>query len=159
MSFASFMRNQKTAIATARTTMSSTSFTDVTGVTFPVMANTIYLFQFDVTWQTTNTGVGIGLGVNGPAGTTFVVVRTEIPTSLTAVTQGLQRVYATGTTGGTATAAIDSPNVNNYAKCYGFVSIGGTAGTLALRIRSSAATQISSEVGTIGRLCRLSPRN
>lgn len=120
-----------------------------------MMASTVYMFQFDIIWQSTSTGVGIGFGVNGPASPTFVLVRTEIPTSLTAVTQGMQRAYDTGT----ATGAIDSANANCFAKCYGFVSNGTTAGNLVLRLKSSAATQVSVRAGTMGRMWRINPSN
>jgi hypothetical protein len=151
-----YLRNQQTVIATSTSTNSTTSFADVTGMSFPMMANTIYQFHFDIIFQTAATTTGIGFGVNGPASPTYVLVRTEIPTSLTAVTQGMQRAYDTGT----SSTAIDTINVNCYAKCYGYVSNGANAGNLLLRFKSEVGTsQVSIMAGTMGRLWRISPSN
>ena len=120
-----------------------------------MMANTMYQFQFDIIWLPAVSGTGIGFAVNGPTiGTGFVLVRTEIPTSSTAVTHGMQRVYDTGTN----TTTIDSA-ANCYAKCYGFVSNGSTAGNLVLRFKSENTNQVSILVGTIGKMWRISPSN
>lgn len=155
MSFASFMKNQKTVITTSQSNSTSTNFADVTGMGMPMMANTIYQFQFDIIYQSTNTNTGIGFGVNGPAGPIYVIVRTEIPPSLTVVTQGLQRAYDTGT----ASATTDAANVNTYAKCYGYVSNGNTAGNLILRFKSESGNQVSVMPNTIGKMWRISPSN
>jgi hypothetical protein len=154
--FNTFLKNKQVKISTSNTNNNTTTFANVTGMSFPILASTIYLFQFDVIWQSAATNTGIGLGVNGPASPTFILVRTEIPTSLTAVVQGMQRAYSTGTAGTT----IDTINVNCYAKCYGYISNGITAGTLDFQLKSSrAGTQISVMSGTIGRLWRINPSN
>jgi len=150
------MRNQKTVLATSQSNNSTVNFADVTGMSLPMMASTVYMFQFDIIWQSSTAGVGIGFGVNGPTiGTGFVLVRTEIPTSLTAVTQGMQRAYDTGT----QTTTVDSTGANCFAKCYGFVSNGATAGNLVLRFKSETANQVSVMPGTMGRMWRINPSN
>ena len=155
MAYNPFLRNQQTLITTSTTTNATTSFADVTGASFPMMANTIYQFQFDIIWQSSTSGVGIGFGVNGPASPNFVLVRTEIPTSLSAVTHGMQRAYDTGT----ATTAVDATNVNCYAKCYGFVSNGANAGNLVLRIKAETANTVRAMSETMGRMWRINPSN
>lgn len=156
MAFTPYLRNQQTIILTGTPTNSTTNFADVTGMSFPMMASTIYQFHFDIIFQTAAKTTGIGLGVNGPASPSFVLVRTEIPTSLTAVTQGMARAYDTGT----SSTAIDLQNANCYAKCYGFVSNGTNAGNLVLRFKSEVGTsQVSIMPGTMGRFWRVSPSN
>lgn len=150
-----FLKNQQTVIATSQTNNATTSFANVTGISFPIMASTVYLVQFDIIWQSSVNTTGISFGINGPASPTYVLFKTEIPTSLTAVTQGMVRAYDTGT----ATASIDTANVNSFAICYGFVSNGTTAGNLVLRVKAENANQVSVMPGTVGRLWRINPSN
>lgn len=155
MSYNNFAKNRQIQITTGTTSNATITFADVSGISFPLMANTVYFFEFSIIWQSTNTGVGISFGINGPTSPTFVLVRTEIPTSLTAVTQGMARAYSTGT----ATGAIDTANANCFAKCYGFISNGSNTGNLTLQLKSSTTTSVSVRAGTVGRLFRLSPSN
>lgn len=63
------------SINTLRTTVNQTInagagvFTDITGLTFPVVAGTDYAFEFYITFQSAATTTGWRAGVNCPAGT------------------------------------------------------------------------------------------
>lgn len=132
----------------------TTSFEDITGLSIPMMANTAYQFEGFILFQTNATNRGIGLAVNGPASPNFVVIRTDIPTSLTGVTNGMQRAYDTGV----ATTAVDAANSNALARCSGFVSNGANAGNLVLRFlcNNSGGVPIV-QAGSVLRVWRVSP--
>lgn len=106
---------------------------DVTGFSLPMLANTDYRFEFEIIFQTSATNKGIGFALNSTATPNLVVVHSEIPTSLTAVTQSLARAFDSGS----ITNAVDAANSNCYGKCYGFISNGATAGNLILRINKN----------------------
>lgn len=129
---------------------------DVTGFSLPMMASTIYEFEFDVIFQSSGTGRGIGLGVNGPATPSFVLVYSEIPTSLTTVTRGMQRAYATAT----STAAVDTATADVYARCYGTVSNGTTAGNPILWAnKSQNGGTMNIMPNSVMRMWRVNPSN
>lgn len=132
----------------------TTSFEDITGLSIPMMASTTYQFEAFIIYQTNATNRGIGLAVNGPASPNFVIIRTDIPTSLTGVTNGMQRAYDTGV----ATTAVDAANSNCYARCGGIVSNGVNAGNLVLRFlcNNSAGIPVI-QAGSTFRIWRVSP--
>jgi hypothetical protein len=132
----------------------TTSFADITGLSLPMMAGTLYQFEGLIIFQSSATNRGMGLALNGPASPSFVLIRTEIATSLTGVTNGMQRAYDTGV----ATTTVDAANSNVIAKCYGFVSNGVNAGNLILRFNSSNTAGIPVvQAGSTFRLWRVSP--
>lgn len=132
----------------------TTSMEDVPGLALPMMASSVYEFEFSIIFQTNATNRGVGLGVNGPASPAFVLTHTEIHTSLTATVAGMQRAYATGV----ATTAVDSANANMYARLYGFVSNGTTPGNLTLcYLCNNSAGTPSIRVGSIMRMWRVNP--
>lgn len=134
----------------------TTSFEDITGLALPMVVNTLYQFEGYVLYQVNATNRNIALAVNGPASPGFVIIRTDIPTSLTGVTSGMQRAYDTGV----AATAADAANSNLLAKCSGFVLNGATPGNLVLRFlcNNSAGTPIV-QAGSTLRMWRVSPSN
>lgn len=157
MSYVTFENNIQTVILTSTVTRTgSTAFADATGLLLPMMASTSYEFECEVLYTSSGTNRNIGLGVNGPASPTSVLVHTEIMTSATAVLQGMQRAYDTGT----AATSADVINVPQVARCYGFVTNGTTAGNLQLRFRvNNAGGTIILQPGTIMRMWRTAPSN
>lgn len=158
MSYVSFENNiQNVILVTGVNHTGDLNFSDATGLSLPMMANTSYEFEFEIIFRTNGTTRGIGLSVNGPTGPINVLVHTEIPTSLTTVTMGIARAYDTGA----VTTAIDlaSP-ANNYARCYGFVSNGTTAGNLILRYRTNNIIGIAYvDAGSTMKMWRINPSN
>jgi hypothetical protein len=129
---------------------------DVTGFSLPILANTDYQFEFEIIAQSSATNKGFAFGVNGPASPNYVLVHTEIPTSLTAVTQGMQRAYATGT----STATSDSITANILCRCYGRVSNGANAGNLILwASKNSNGGTMNVMPNSIMKMWRINPSN
>lgn len=153
MSFVQYENNVKVAILGSSVGITTTGFANVTGLSLPMMASSVYEFEFEIIYQSSATTRGPGFGVNGPASPSFVLVHTEIPTSLTAVTQGMQRAYDTGT----GVTAIDTANANCYARCYGYVSNGTTAGDLILRCKINNTGTITIQPGSVMKMWRVNP--
>ncbi len=155
MSYSSGRYEQRVILASPVTHGApTTSFEDITGMSLPMMASTLYQFDGTIIFQVSATNRGMGLAVNGPASPSFVLIKTEISTSLTGVTNGMQRAYNTGV----ATTTVDTANANVIAKCYGFVSNGTTAGNLVLRFNcsNSAGTPVV-QAGSTFRMWRVAP--
>lgn len=155
MSYTSKPSAQTIVLATTHThAATTTNMEDVPGLALPMMASSLYEFEFSIIFQTSAANRGIGLGVNGPAGPAFVLTHTEIHTSLSATTTGMQRAYATGT----ATTAVDSANTNMYARVYGFASNGTTPGNLTLCYLCNNSGGVPSiRAGSVMRMWRVSP--
>lgn len=112
---------------------SLTTAADITDLIEPVLANTRYYFRAVVFFTTAAATTGIGLGINGPAGSTLeatALVPTGATTFLNGAIIALDGVVL-GTGSATATplgAVID-----------GTMLTGATAGNLAVRVRSEVA--------------------
>jgi hypothetical protein len=129
---------------------SSTSFADVTDLTFAVAANTIYRFRFVIHFNTSATTEGCQFSVNGPSGTYrfggFVPASTPTAggsailhsSAGAADSAALVPNAGPGNAGGVATMAIIE----------GIASIGGSGGTLALRFRAETGGGNSVQVLT-----------
>ena len=138
------------ARVTGTVTSTSTSFADVTGMTFSVDANTDYIFEFDVIFQSSAAGTGIAFAVNGPASPTSIVGATWItPNSRTALTNGNFVVYDSGTPTSASTV-----NTDSYALVRGVFRNGANAGTFALRFASETGTAVTVRTGSTGRIYR-----
>lgn len=148
---------QTLILAATQTKQAATNvYEDVPTFSLPVMGNTVYKFEFDVIFQTPNTNRGIGLSVNGPTSPNFVLIRTSIPTSLTAVSHGMARAYNTGA----STTASDASTSNCLAQCFGYLSTGSAAGNLSLAfVTNNTGSAVQIMAGSIMRLYRISPSN
>jgi hypothetical protein len=144
-------RPTKTVKITENVTTSSTSFVDVTGMSFALPANTSYIFQFYAIFQSSATTRGIGFAINGPAGAVGGV-QTRIPTSLTALTDGVARGYDSGT----ATSGIDTADASTLAIIQGIAVNGANAGTLQLRFKAETAGEVRVMAGSSGLLYTVS---
>lgn len=134
----------------------STSFADVTGLTFSVLANTNYRYRF-VVWVLTNTaGEGYNLSVNGPSGT--YKMGAILPTAAPAP-GGNAANHATGavadTTGLTTNAG---PTAAAIAILEGVALIGASGGTLALRVKAETggANSVTVQANSYGELSVIS---
>jgi hypothetical protein len=129
-------------------TNNTTSFADATGLSFSVAANTDYLFDFDVIFQTDAVTTGISLSVNGPTSPNDILYDTAIYDGTNIVTANV-RAYDTGT----ATTAIDAANTSTYAKVRGIFRNGANAGTFILRFKSEVgASTVTIKAGSAGKL-------
>lgn len=112
---------------------STVSFADVSDLTVTVLANTTYIFRFVVFYTTAGSTTALQLAVNGPAAT-FLRYSVDTQTSATARHHAVQTAYDANTNPGTGGGATPL-----QAVVEGLVTVGGTGGTLALRVRSETA--------------------
>jgi len=107
-------------------TSSTSCCVDATGLSFSVSSGKVYHFKFLVRWDTTATGRGIGLTLNGPT-TTFLTYDVIYPTSTTiGVIHGRNAYDST-------TATAESPALtNNLAIIEGLIQPSAD-GTLIVR--------------------------
>jgi len=130
----------------------STSFADVTGLTFAVSASTIYRFRFVLFVLTNTAGEGFALSVNGPAGTYklggFLPATTPSPAGNTV---GILTGAVADTTGINVSSG---PTSSSIAILEGVVSVGGAGGTLALRFKAETggANSVTIQTNSYGEI-------
>ena len=123
----------------------TTSFADVTGLLFPVLANKDYVFDVWLLFQSSVTTTGIKLAVNGPAGFVVLGLQTHIPTTLTAITHGCAVAYNSGT----ASAGVPVINTSYLANITGIFRNGATAGNLVIRFAAETTGTVKIMTGSI----------
>ena len=131
---ASAQVNALAARKTADQGSSSTTFADVTGLTWYVAANTNYAFVCDLSYTTGNATVALQLAVNGPASPTAVRYGVTTATGAAAVHFASQSAYDTNTNPAASGGATALP-----ATISGVIENGATAGTVAIRFRSQTS--------------------
>lgn len=119
----------------SNSTVSTTAFSSVSGMSFSALANTKYLVTVNGAYQTAATTTGIGLALDIPTGAT-IIGQNIVSTSATAL-GGTEQLADATTTG--ATTGVRALNTNTPIQCFWIVSVGGTAGTIQLMQRSEIA--------------------
>jgi hypothetical protein len=126
----------------------ATALADATGLSFAVLANRSYSFQFWIRFSSAATTTGAQFAVNAPANS-YIVYRTE--TSLTAAAAGaptFRTAIAVNT--GTASASVNAANANMLAIIQGMVRPSAD-GTLIVRCGTEvAASGITVRSGSCG---------
>ena len=121
-------------VLTADRTNATTSYADITDLSFAVSAATRYdiecLFQYNANATTT----GIGIGWTGPASPTFTTG--QMISGLTGATIGGTTIVGNDT-GAVTTASVAT--TGNSATFHGVWSNGANAGTLQMRFKSEVA--------------------
>lgn len=122
----------------------------VNQMVFSVSANTSYVYEFWVRFQTAATTTGIGLGVDTPAG----IIRTGgvfyTPVSTSAMGGGYTIADATDSMASTGVPAIAGETVAYFT---GFLLNGANAGTIQLSFRTEiSASSATIRTGTMGRI-------
>lgn len=126
---------------TADQSSTSTTFADVTGMTFAVLASTSYRIECDLSYLTAATTTALQIALNGPASPTAMRYTVTTSTSATARHNASQNAYDANTNPASAlTTALP-------VRLVGVVENGVNAGTLALRMR----TEITASSVTIQR--------
>lgn len=118
----------------ANSTVSTTAFADVSGMSFTAVANTTYLVELVGAYQCAATTTGIALALDIPSGS--VIGINQVATSATAA--GAAEQIADATTTG-ATTGVRAANTNTPIAARWVVAIGATGGTVQLRQRSEVA--------------------
>jgi hypothetical protein len=141
----------------AQQSFSSTSFADVTGMGFAIVAGGIYEVEYDVIFRSATVTVGVGVGLNGPASPVSVNGSVIIEGQRGVQTAGAE--FSAGfTTYDNATplsTAVEATGTDYIARLSALIENGPNAGTLALRWRSETATATTVEAGSFGTIKRL----
>ena len=125
-------------------TSSSTSYADVTGLTASVAANTTYVFEAYIIWQSSGSPEGIGLAVNGPASPTLLVSHAVV--NVTASYYQYITVATAYDTGPLASSGAGA--TNRAAHVRGVITTGASSGTFAIRYRAETGGANSATVKT-----------
>ena len=146
---ADHIENEKLVRVTADVSNSTTTFADITGLSFSVDANKDYIFEAWLIFQTAATTTGIAIAGNGPASPTAFVLHAAIPVGITLYASDsnlASRAYDTGT----PSTGIDVANANTLAHVVGILRNGVNAGTFALRFKSEvAASAVTIKIGSV----------
>jgi hypothetical protein len=116
----------------------STSYADVTGLTFPVVANTDYVISCTLSYQSSATTPGLAFSVNGPASQTMMssVLNAFTGASANTNTGYTYRAYDTGT----GISGVPVVSATYTAKMDTVFRNGANAGTFAIRYKSLSAS-------------------
>lgn len=120
---------------------SSTSYVDCAGLSFSAAANTNYLVNVAVIWQSTNTTCGIAFSWNGPSSPTNYVSNLRWGQNADIITPRHTRAYDTGS----ASASVAAANTDTIALGTVILRNGANAATFILRFHA----EIGSETVTI----------
>lgn len=116
-------------------TVSTTAFANVTGLSHAVEANKTYMLELFGAYQTAATTTGIALALDVPVGASVIGINI-VAVSATALGGAEQTADAT-TTG--ATTGVRAANANTPILCRWIVANGANAGTVQLMQRSEVA--------------------
>lgn len=115
-----------------------------TALAVPVQANKTYRIKATLLARSVSTGVGVGVGLNGPAFVSFAY-SAKIPISGTNCTFLNANVYNSS---GTATSS-PVANQNFYIELEGLIEVGASSGSLEVMLRSEInGQQVSIEAGS-----------
>lgn len=118
----------------SNSTVSTTAFTNVTGMSFSAAANTTYLVDVFGAYQTAATTTGIALTLDIPSGS--IIGDNIVLTSATAV-GGAEIIADAASTG--ATTGVRAANTNTPIRARFIIAIGATPGTVQLMQCSGVA--------------------
>jgi hypothetical protein len=128
-------------LAVPRSTNVGPAWSNVTGLSFPLMASRHYAFAFDGAYTTAAAATGLQLAVTGPVTPAMFVAGIEIAESVTAWRNAGVTAYDTGGNGTASAGATPLP-----FHVFGNISTGAAGGNLQLRFR----TEVNGSQVTIG---------
>ena len=137
-----------TVILTADRTNNTTSFADITDLSFTALANKTYIIEAWLVFQSNTQTTGIKFALNGPASPTIVVLNAHIPIALTLYASSnmlAARAYNTGT----PSISVDTINANLLCKIDALVKNGSTQGTVALRFAAETTGTVKVMMGSV----------
>lgn len=123
-------------------TVTGTTFTDISGLSFSVTAGKTYWFRFVVPFTVGGTAVGCRFAVNGPASPTILYYQTDVSTSSTlkSINRGIT-IYD-----GTVTSLNSASTAGNLAFIEGIIKP-SSDGTLIGRFASESANPVTQKAG------------
>jgi hypothetical protein len=122
-------------LANDTATNSTTTMVSITQLAIPVLANTQYVMDFTVIFQSAVTTTGIQFGFTGPASPTSVLIVSE--TQLTDTTWQVATARAFGNL--TASTGVTTININYLARIKLLLVNGANAGTVQIQFASEVA--------------------
>jgi hypothetical protein len=122
----------------------STSFVNITGLSFPVTANKTYWFRFVIPYTASNTTVGARFAINGPGIPSFLVYQTENSNGAAAIFNNRGITAYDGTSQASANAA---SLVSNLAIIEGVITP-SSSGTVIARIASEVTATSTPKAGS-----------
>ena len=124
---------------TADQIINGTAFQNITGLTFAVVANTDYAFDFYITFRSTAT-TGFRFSVNGPAGVVdfFHTYQTIANSEVVGVATWVQKHSVTFNQMTVTTSTI-AAGVDLHCRMTGRFKCGAAGGTFAARVASELA--------------------
>jgi hypothetical protein len=127
----------------ADVTTTSTSLTDITGLSFSVTAGKSYWFKFSIAATTTSTADGYGWSINGPTAT-YLAYHSYYPSSTT------NMVYNNGlsTYNSPSTSTANAPVTPTMIWIEGILTPSAN-GTLIGRFRSEAGNVVAAKKGSV----------
>lgn len=131
----------------------ATALADVTDLTFTLLPNTDYGFEFLVLFRTPATTTGINLSVQGPASPAEAAWSSDIMLSGAAGTDGYQSKAQVAGDAAHLTASIDAANATRIARLQGSWRTGAAGGALTLRFATEVVNSaVIVRRGSWGRL-------
>lgn len=134
-------------LKTSDTTNSTTSYADITNLSFSVTVGLTYWFRFVIPYTSNSTANGSRFSINGPSSPTFLVYQSEYPISTIAIAynRGLTTYDSPGTAANTSAAT-----TSNLAIVEGIITP-SVSGTLIGRFASelSGANNITVKSGAV----------
>jgi hypothetical protein len=126
-------------------TTTSTTFTDVTGLTASLAAGTPFFFEAYLIWQQNNTAGGIGFAINGPGSMGVLDYTIQYQNFANDAAGTIQTVHATGYDSGyTIPTSTTAANTSYIARISGVLVTTVSGGTLAIRFKSNNASYTAS---------------
>ncbi len=124
--------------------INGTAYQDITGLSFPVVADTDYAFEFTIVFSSANGNTGFGFSVNGPSGPVYIdyVVTYQTSGNATASTDVMTQRHDTAYNAMAATTSTVTAGVNLHAHIKGTLRTGTSVppgSTLSARVRSELA--------------------
>ena len=117
----------------------------MTGLSFPVAANTTYRFRALIVFNSISSADGCNFAINGPASPTLLAIQGTSGKSTTDYFRWSATAYDVG-------GGANSSNLgNNIATLEGVITTGATSGTIIIRASGSVANKmtVNSAVSTI----------
>lgn len=121
----------------------STSYADVTGLSFAVTSGVIYRFYALIIYSAGNTGQGSLWSVNGPASPTLLGYRSYTPTAASGTVEHNINVYDDSATAAPTSAVVDG----NIAEITGVIQP-SSSGTFAIRFKAETSATITAKAGS-----------
>jgi hypothetical protein len=134
---------------TGDVTNSTTTFADVTGLSFSMLASKDYIIEAWIIFQSNTAATGIKFALYSAAASPVAVVNLcHIPIGITLYASDsclAARAYNTGT----PSVSVDTTNSNLLCKIEGLVRNGVNAGTLAIRFAAETSGIVKVMTGSV----------